>query len=263
MRWLWLTSLLAGCPYVFGGPDLSNVVGGPGVGTDTDLTADTADSGSVSEDAPDLVVVSFDPTPEGAVLTIVVTDPNGDMDGGSIEVIDGAETVTYAVPDGLLTWSPDGASLLEVTPPSPCDGFVLDLAVTAIDAAGHRSVPAAAVVSVEGFGVLSTQPQAPNVGTLTPPTLLCGEIGASFEPDQVAFGWDGGTVQGDLTWSAVGADLDLFLLDDEGLTVADSLTFFDAPEHIQTDLNAGEYVWAINHYAGPLPAPWTLLVTGP
>ncbi len=202
---------LAGCPYIFGPPDMSNVSddGGndddPTDGdADTDSDSDSDADGDTDEDTDTIdtdidpillpVVTTFDISPRLEALTIQleVTDVQNDLDGGSLEISDGTDIITLDIPGDLDDWNGQGVLSNHVLPldktwlfpdldpgvafDPDCDvGSDLTWSLTAVDAAGHRSAPLETRLVVAAFGVLP-EPDFPYIAVGVPPFVVCAEF---------------------------------------------------------------------------------------
>jgi len=199
--------LLAGCPFIFGPPDMSNVSdeGGTDDTTDGDADTDTDGDGDADTDEdtdttdtdidPGLlpVVHSFDLSPrmDSVMLEFDVTDAQGDLDGGSVEISNGTDGWTLAIPGGIDDWHTPGKSfhslemqdwLFPDLDPGPaydpdCDaGSDLTWSLTAVDDAGHRSAAFQTPLSIPTMGLLPDIDPYPYLDAGVPPFVLCAEF---------------------------------------------------------------------------------------
>lgn len=147
MRGAPLFLVLAGCPYIFGEPDLANVDGQPvdtDVAPDTDVDTETdTEPPTIPGDTPqvtsaDVEVVYVD----HLALAFSVVDADVDLLGGTVRLLDGTnELQSWDIPDDLPDWDPAGVNWLDHYVPIPCTGYSPDLRLVVEDLAGHASEP--------------------------------------------------------------------------------------------------------------------------
>lgn len=292
--------LLLGCPYIFGGPDLSKVDKGrapdtgPVVDTaptevptadtsttevpDSGLTGDTglstAPTGDTGPAPTGDTGVGVAPTITGAEVlyrydglgvSVVTSDLDGDLEGGTLTVVDDGVVHTFLIPDELSYWDPKkGDARVRFRPDDYCDGIDRQLSVTVDDARGLTS--AQAVLGVEVFGVgklVETGVYTTPVGQIEVPAVFCGEATDDYDIDAVdirmpspaeytfTLGWDGS------------ADLDFSVY--EGYDYkGGAFAFSDVPPEtadilMQTGVG---YTVEVSWYWGNV-VDWTLLIDSP
>jgi hypothetical protein len=206
--------LLAGCPYIFEPPDMSNVEDEGGDDDPTDGDADTdADSDSDADADTDTdsdsdadtdidpalfpVVTAFELSPrmDGVWLEFTVTDTQGDLSGGTIEIDNGEDTWSLDIPGDIDDWNLPGPSFHflendnwlfpDLDPGAAYDpdcgvGTDLTWSLTAVDAAGHVSDPFDTTLTIPAFGVLP-EPDYPYTFVGDPPFVLCATWDDPFD----------------------------------------------------------------------------------
>ena len=234
--------LLAGCPYIFGPPDMSNVKdeGDGDDTTDGDADTDTDADGDADTDIDPVVppvVTSFEISPRLLAMSIAfeVDDEQSDLSGGTLEISDGDDVYTLDIPADIDDWNGEGAPSyhmldLDKTWLFPdldagaayvpdCDaGEDATWTLTAVDAAGHRSEPLGNHLVIPAFGTLP-EPDYPYVDAGAPPFVFCAEfedaLGSGRYTDIEAIEFTSATTGVyvfDLGWEKE-VDLDILLYD--------------------------------------------------
>src|SRR5688572_23653813 len=99
--------LLGGCPFVFSGPDLSNVDASP----DASGTGDTGPQTTGPFDAPDVVSLTGRRALDFLRLEVELFDEDYDLVGGSVELSSSeGDTLSLKIPDDISRWQADGVS---------------------------------------------------------------------------------------------------------------------------------------------------------
>jgi hypothetical protein len=287
-RQSWLL-LLAGCPYIFDEPDLSNVDDGGDDDTtddgdaDTDVDADTdtdsdADTDTPGGERPDVLSFTVSPRMNGLVLRFELDDADDDLDGGDVEISDGTNSWTVAIPGGIDDWNPGGPSEhllplaqewlfpgLDVGTPDCSAGSDLTWTLTAIDAANHRSTAASDRLVVEGVGIIVEPDYPVQQVTVDPPFVICGEfpqageIGRSYDLDLFSFDTPvAGTYWFELDWEK-SADLDFYIytVPDGDIAIPGTYEYsYTGPETGMLEVDAGdEWLGQIDYYTAPANEP--------
>jgi hypothetical protein len=154
-----VTLPLAGCPFVFGGPDLSHVDGRPTDGdSDTDTDADTDTDTATEPPGVPPELVQFEVTPFLDQLGVQFAFVQGDAPvlGGTVNLDDGEGTsYALAIPGQLLSWDPLGTSVVSVSPWNLIDceaGLSRTWTLTLTDSGGETSAPMQASIDVLPLG---------------------------------------------------------------------------------------------------------------
>ena len=246
-------------------PEPADVVGGEvdteadgDVDADSDADADAdADSDADSDtgaSAPTINGLTLTEVGEEVDLAIVITDSDGDVEGGILTVSIDGERTEYAMPAGLSSWDASSGTATVRAPFAPCQhGTTLSITAIAEDEAGHASEPAERPLSLSGtsLSVLETGDLGSayaHVSTSVTPIYVCGDL------------YGGGSSLGD-------SDVDLVALDlDAGQTLWIDLYWLD--DGI-TDLNARNYsgvsdpiTYHADHSTGGTSPPEALGQTG-
>jgi hypothetical protein len=166
---------LAGCPYVFGAPDLSNVDqattqdSGEETGTDTDTEVP-------GFDLPDVISLQGRRFIDFVRFELQVADEDLDLVGGTLELSSTVgDTMTLRIPEDIDIWQADGTSTITL-PTSFLDcmeGYDATWTARVTDAAGHQGLPQATDVMVEGLGSYPESPYAHEAGYLTGSAVAC------------------------------------------------------------------------------------------
>lgn len=281
---LTLVPLLAGCPFIFGGPQLprgdsQTTAPLPGSDADTDTDAD-ADADTDTDTDPTTGLPTGTPTgtpggtptgttPTGtgtlltspvitnlsavwrwdvAELDIDIVDPNGDLNGGTITLDDGVTADVYSIPTDLDAWNPLGNATIVVPWVVGCGGDARVWQVRVTDFAGNQStlelVSATVVGVTHGEGSDPTQ-----VGQITPPFIACGDLSNNSDEDEVAFDFALGGAHTftlhDLASPPEARDLELRDGQDQVVATATAPADPDSLSHV---LNPGE-TYTIRVYA--------------
>lgn len=227
--WLLFAPLLAGCPFVFGAPDLSNVDLSPtSVDTGT-LVEDTADTDVPDFDVPTIVDFELKRFVDRIGFAFSVLDADQDYVNASITVrsdVPGSEPITFSIPSDLDEWDPLGRSFV-IVPQDwlPCEGWQETWEITMTDAAGHVGPTVSADLDIEGFGLLP-EGNLYDLGWIEGPTVACVEFDAdptlptplqeqlqSDREDMRFTAVGSGEFGFELAWEGV-MDLDLLLFDE-------------------------------------------------
>ena len=258
---------LAGCPYIFGPPDLSNVIRDSGAppttspsGTTPAGTTPTGTTTGTNPDAPVLSEVTATPGFDTVAVQFRVEDRNGDLTGATVSVDTGAAVLQYTVPADLESWSQFDVSELAVPKATPCEGYTEAWEVTITDAAGNPSAPVPVAVAVRGSATVPVG--GTDLGALAPPSTVCGQI-EQVDPRQEDHLFVQPAAAGrytfDLYWSDPSADLDLYVFDgptELGLSRGAN----PAPETVVVDVSADTtYRVEVRYWEGP-GTTWQLFV---
>jgi hypothetical protein len=166
---------LAGCPYVFGAPDLSNVDQAI-----TDEPTGETDTGEDTEvppfDLPDVISLRGRRFIDFVRFELQLADEDLDLVGGTLELssTDG-DTLSLRIPEDIDVWQADGTSTVTL-PASFLDcrqGYDTTWTVRAVDAAGHQGLPQATDVMVQALGSYPESPYAHEAGYLTGSAVAC------------------------------------------------------------------------------------------
>ena len=153
MKSILLLPLLAGCPYIFGDPDLANVDVGLPVDTDDtdDTDVDTVTDPDTDTDTDVTPTIPGDPptVTSGRVALVFidrleiefsVVDPDADLLGGTLELLDGTNVLqTWNLPEDIPGWDPAAVNPIVHYVTIPCTGYAPDLQLVVSDFAGHTS----------------------------------------------------------------------------------------------------------------------------
>jgi hypothetical protein len=173
-RWTMpLVSLLSGCPFVFGPPDLSNVDRRP---RDPAVQAETGTEPETEPLAPVIVSMQLAPSIDSLAVRFAVADTDLDLVGGHVTLASAqGEELELQIPDEIERWDALGTSMVSLPIDFlSCDtGYEATWTLTVTDAAGHTSAPSAAEIEVVGLGLLPESPEAHRVGVLGPATVMC------------------------------------------------------------------------------------------
>lgn len=192
--------VLTGCPYIWGPPDLSNVGLPPGTGDDPplDKTTDpggsteppTADTGPIVDPVAPEVTMSAHYLGDDIELRIVIDDPDGDLEGGSVTWWEGTDAPGEPIElsAGTPGWndSEQTFTLRPSEPPQDCEedrSFMFGVLVT--DNGGRISAPAFASLEIQTVELPWSWFSSPtNIGDVRAPAILCGVFESGDERDQ-------------------------------------------------------------------------------
>jgi hypothetical protein len=196
---------LAGCPYVFGGPDMSHV-------------------GATSDDGPPPpVVAQFElvPSLDRLVLEFAVSEGEAPLLGGFVTLNDGDEVIELAIPDDMEEFVPGGTSraMFQSWALLDCEkGHEATWTMTVTDSAGATSDPMEIDLEIRGLGGVAETDEY-DVGTVRAPWVACLQFDGATQQDLAADQEDllfedpvGGPRLVQLGWSGA-ADIDLSVID--------------------------------------------------
>lgn len=262
-----LVLVLAGCPWVFGPPDLSNVPG-PTIPDPTGSTGSTGSTGHTGAPTPTghtgtpepgvLEVVAV-PTSVGIALLMQAPDPDARTElGGTVRIGDGVDELSLALPDDLLRWDPLGQSIAIWPRVDPCASIDTTLSVAVLDAAGAPVSQGSAPALLNGLGRHDESGEPMDLPDLQFPGAVCGSL-TFTESDLVRFFAPvGGRWTLTATWDN-NADVDLMLYDDYG-TPLNGSQGITQPETMSFDfVEGGVYVLEVLHFSGPAVSTWAVL----
>ncbi len=214
------------------------------------------------------VVEDIAVTEDGDLLvSATLTDPDDDLEGGSLAVVVDGVALSAAVPGELDAW--DGTIATVSVPLSPCTQRGRDLPVlaTATDAAGNTGPTASTTAVPEGVGytLLETGAAATDLGLVPTVTSICGDI-AEADNDGVVVTGDLDTLHFEpavsgfwtltLTWDQ-SADYQLVVTDLASGVATRGDTGTVGLEELLVELTATVEGWLGD------PGPWTLELRGP
>ena len=265
---------LAGCPYVFGPADFSNVpaptppstaeTGLPAATGDTGPTPGTVPTGDTGPIVPTTgpTILEIAPYPVFDGLRLVMTvEPADNLDGGVVVLTDGARVEELSIPDEVNA-STDNLLVATFPLQDPCAGIDADFDVAVRDAKGAQSPYVHVTYVIAGLGVVGDGKLvgAIDLGELAAPVLWCGGIEQVGESDRFDF-----RVREELdaeivvTWDGT-ADLDL-ALKEPPITIDSSYTVIQ-PAFLHGTLEPGvDYQVQIQHFSGTPPERWLLALT--
>jgi hypothetical protein len=257
---------LAGCPYIFGPPDLSNTdadSGGtttPGTVTGNIEPTEPSTTTGTNPNAPLLSSVVAAPRFDAVEISFRVDDPNGDLIGSTVMVDQGDVLTQYVVPADLEVWSQFGVSSLIVPKALSCDGYAEAWELTLTDAAGNASATVPVAATVRTTGILAAGDS--DLGRLNAPATACGAI-ETLKPKQEDHLFFTMAASGQLTielyWTDSSSDLDLYIFDG-AVELAQSIGSSPAPEAVVVDLDAGgPYRLEVRYWDGPVTS-WQLFI---
>jgi hypothetical protein len=293
MLWTMIVSalpLLLGCPYIFGGPDMSNVpgprpgpttvptdtgaptsvdtstglteTGSPG-STDTAPTTGSADTGlGTPGTAPELVDAEMFYRWHGLGVSVVLADVDGDLEGGTLVITDQGTEHPFLIPDDLAFFdAKTGEARASFRPLDYCDGIDRQLTVRITDAKGNTSIPVALQAEVFGVGKLvETGEYTTVLGDIEVPAVFCAEATDDYDSDAFDFIVPSpAEYTFTLGWDGK-ADLDFSVY--EGYQhIGGTITFSDIPPETTSMLlqSGPEYQFQTFWYHGET-VDWTLLI---
>ncbi|MEQ1567646.1 MAG: hypothetical protein ABMA64_18530 [Myxococcota bacterium] len=231
----------AGCPFLWGPPQWATPDGDADTDTDADADADTdvdTDADADPEVAPTVEQWTVELAYDQVTLTLGLSDPDGDLEGGTVGVfVDGQLDGTYTI-ESLDGW--DGSvGTLSTTTEVGCTSVVVAYGVTATDAAGHVGDDVTTELRIAARQDAEVGNTPISVST-TPPHVLC----ASHDGPPDVDAWDltftvGGTYSVYVVDPDDGDDHDLRLIDDEGDQILASDDLLD-PDRLTWSFVAGE-----------------------
>jgi hypothetical protein len=166
---------LAGCPFVFGAPDLSNVDQANSDDTSEDTGTDT-DTEVPVFDLPDVVSFQGRRLLESVEFELQLADEDLDLVGGTLELTSSVgDTLSLSIPEDIDVWQADGTSTLTLEAPFlDCqEGYDATWTARVIDAGGHEGLPQATDVMVEALGALPESDYSHDIGYITGGTVAC------------------------------------------------------------------------------------------
>ncbi len=186
-----LSLLLAGCPFVFGPPDYSNV-GGNDDSADTDTVTDTSDTDTTTNGSAPLLL-SFDLGTNGVdlVAEFTVSDAEPDLLGGQIHMTDKDQvTTSFSIPGALpeLDWDQFGTSTLLLPLPPGCEPIDESWTMVIEDLATNQSEPLDSTFVKSGLGTIAeplAEPEA--LGAIDLPASWCSTATDVADADRFEF----------------------------------------------------------------------------
>jgi hypothetical protein len=234
-RVVWFLSC-AGCPYLWGPPEYAD--GGVAdadtdIDVDTDVDADTDTDADVDADTdvdadadtdteppepqpPDITSFEAELTFDQPTLTFTVTDPDGDLAGGTAELVqDGAVVDTYGLDTtDLNSWTGSTGTIVLVEDLTVCADIDREYELVVTDAAGNPSASAATSLFVSGQTVAESGTPVPI--TVTPPAVLCGDHNKKSDVDRFDLEFTVADTWNIYVVDVGGADSDVQLVDGNG-----------------------------------------------
>ena len=263
--------LLTGCPTLYPLAELHD--DDPDTGWIDSGSADTGWSTPSGPEPPSLTGFHASLADDEVLVHFTATDPQGDLAGGHLEVTEGGVPHTFAIPSQVQAWTGTSGSVFLPVDLGACSSETLSLTGQVLDAEGRASNTASDTLATSGGGI-QTQETGDDpwfAGTLTPPVRLCGDSwgsgGAGEYGDIDLIGFTVGAVDFldywtfELTWDTSTTDLDLYLLDDMGNTIASSaVDGTHQPEAFEALVFAHEQLYlGVAAWDGP-PTDWTVEV---
>ncbi|MEQ1503525.1 MAG: hypothetical protein ABMB14_14910 [Myxococcota bacterium] len=257
--------LLAGCPFVFGPPDLSHVdlptsatTGGTG-----SITSTPSETGVPQTEAPLILSASLSPAISAFTIDLVAIDPDGPLDGGQVVVTDPLGPVfTFDYPADVQVAADQ---FRVVIPGDPCVGWDLSYDVVVIDPSGTPSAVTTVASSGVGPGRVPEQTGKFDLGNLATPVAVCSGIEVPFEVDGFRFTAPASiALTMSLSWEGSGnLDLQLKLANDAGVLVTTGYSGGEPEVTSPFQLTAGQtYDLFVLHNGGASPGLYQLLLLG-
>jgi hypothetical protein len=259
--------------------------------TDTDTDTDTnsgggggGGGGGSQQHNPELSIVRVVDDPTSMTVTFSLDDDDNDISGGSLSLSVGSMSHSLTIPGDLDTWNQGGNSKVTIDMDHCSIGSSPTVTLRATDTSGRSSGASSHshTMDTDSIRVDSNSSDdhsdtyttlgvsGVNLGTLSRPTVLCGNIYQSSN-DGTAFTGDldwldfsagfGGSTDFSLTWSST-SDYDLYLLNgNSGDTLAASYTNGNtSPEAFTASTSNGQpYVLLIAGWSGS-SGDWQVII---
>jgi len=195
-------------------------------------------------------------------MDFVISDPDKNMAGGSVEVKIGGSPTSFTFPDDLFTSNGNTFLLFDKSVFTANQQTACEL--TAIDNTGLRSTTASSLFTLAASSLEvpengDTAADITSLGALTPPVDISGSIwgagnlGGLYNADLDFISFTLPTTKTytfTLTWTPASADYDLHLIEGSGTTLAYS-TSYGQPEVITYSLSANAlYYIAVGAWDG-------------
>ncbi len=245
--------------------------------TDTDTDADSDSDSDTDTDpgfqAPSLISFEARDLTDRIDVAFRVTDPDNDIDGGSLELIVDGTPFDLVIPGDIDVWNPAGESIVSI-PINVCDSGSHTFAGRVTDNRGLTSSQMSDSVSLGGDAVIVPETgddslSATDAGLIAPPTYICGDLYAASNDSEGYTGdqdWivvepsTSGLWTFTLTWSDLASDYDLHIYDEFG-PVANSIQDGSLqPESVDTYMWSGSYYYIIVAGWNGNGGDWTLLL---
>ncbi len=235
--------------------------GGSGGGT-----GDAADPGG-----PEILSLDLSEFNGGLSVRFTLDDPDGDLEGGAVELTVSGYTQTFLIPQDLQQWDGrDGVALVDTDPCAA--GSLVQVEAQVYDAAGNASAPASASTMLSGQAEIlaetgDDQASVVDLGTISFPFTLCGDVYRAANDGNNSYTGDldyvtfrvatRQAVTFSLTWDAAGSDYDLQLYDDRLNRLEAAISYGPTqPETFTHTLQPGTtYLLMVGAWAGD-PGDW-------
>jgi hypothetical protein len=246
-------------------------------GSSADTSTDSSDTGSGSGSPPALDSFSVSEVAGDLVVLFGAHDPDGDLEGGALELLVNGQSSTFLIPDALDQWTGTSGTVRITTTVGGCGGQSYSVTGSVQDELGHRSTTRSDTVTVGAGAPGTTVPEVGDtlddlaqLGTITAPHTICGDAwgggndGTAYTADLDSLYFTVGATgvwTFELTWESTADDYDLVLSDELGEMVGVSQTDGPSqPESIEWYVFEGEsYYVDIGAWAGS-GGPWTLAI---
>jgi len=221
-----------------------------------------------------------EPTPQSPTITdltlsesnatidvdLTLSDPDDDLVGGQVVIATNSGTQTFTIPTDLSGWSNNVASVR--LDRESCDaGTTVSVSAYVSDTLGNDSAAASDSLHLSGSSATASEigdlwGDNQNVGGLTPPMQICGDIYLAANDGVDAYAGDIDWIQFQagtsgqhvfsLTWDSTVSDYDLALYESTGVGIAGSVTDGTTqPESFSANLTQGNsYVLRVGGWSG-------------
>jgi hypothetical protein len=232
-------------------------------------SSDTSGPNNSNGEKPTVDNFTVSETETKVRMDFIISDPDKNMAGGSVEIEIDGNTTSYTFPDDLFTSNGNTFLLFEKSIFTANQQTQCEL--TAIDLTGLRSSPASSLFTLSSNSLEvpengDTAADITSLGPLNPPVAITGNIwgagnlGGLYNADLDFISFTLPTTKTytfTLTWTPASADYDLHLIEGNGTTLAYS-TSYGQPEVITYSLSANAlYYIAVGAWEGS-SGTWTL-----